>query len=129
MRQRVEGCLNQDENHRYLTCGDGPQSRHGLLPRPGLSTNAYGLAFRAEHGGIASETMTNPNTPSAARQGGSTSPPRLLRRVTTGSRGSRKPQGWPASHGALISGARYDFQPGAAHLCTNLRLLLWPQLD
>jgi hypothetical protein len=39
------------------------------------------------------------------------------------------PQGWPASHGALIGGARYDFQPGAAHLCANLRLLLWPHLD
>lgn len=109
--------------------GIGPSDVTGYYQRPGLSTNTYDLAFFAKHGGIASVAMTNPNTPSAARQGGSTSPPRLLRRVPAGSRGSRMPQGWPTSHGALISGARYDFQPGATHLCANLRLLLWPQLD
>lgn len=106
--------------------GLAPIDVTGYCQRPGLSTNTYGLAFCAEHRGIASAAMTNPNTPSAARQGGSTSPPRLLRRVPAG---SRMPQGWPTSHGALISGGRYDFQPGAAHLCANLRLLLLPQLD
>ena len=109
--------------------GLAPDHVTAYYQRPGLSTNAYGLTFCSEHGGIASVAMTNPNTPSAARQGGSTSPPRLLRRVPADSRGSRMPQGWPTSHGALIGGARYDFQPGAAHLCANLRLLLWPQLD
>ena len=109
--------------------GPGPSNVTGCYQRPGLSTNAYGLAFCAEHGGIAFVTMTNPNTPSAAGQRGSTSPPRLLRRVPASSRGSRSPQGWPALHGALIGCGRYDFQPGAAHLCVNLRLLLLPQLD
>jgi len=70
--------------------------------------------------------MTNPNTPSAAWRRGSTSPPRLLRRVPTGNRSGRVPQSWPASHGNLTSGSPYDFQPGAAHLCANLRLLLLP---
>jgi len=73
--------------------------------------------------------MTNPNTPAAARQGGSTRAPRLLRRVPASSRGSRMSQGWPTSHWTLIANSRYDFQPSSAHLCANLRLLLWPQLD
>jgi hypothetical protein len=80
-----------------------------MIPGPtstGLRTNAYGLAFCAEHGRIASMAMTNPNTPAAARQGGSTRAPRLLRRVPESSRGSRVPLGWPTSHWTLIANSR-----------------------